>query len=138
MPRIIKLKKNLPRKHYVADAVIVWCFDCRFKNGLKALENEFKLKNTDLIIVAGGAKNISNPEKPTDKDFILDQIEKSIKLHHAKKIFLMAHDNCGAYGNTSKEKVLEDLLRAKKIVSKSFQIPIESIFVDFKNINFVE
>ncbi len=139
MPRIIKLEKKLPQEHYTADAVIVWCFDARFKNGLKELETALSLYNTDLIIIAGGAKNIANPEKLTDKKFILGQIEKSIKLHHTKRMLLMAHDHCGAYGSVDKKKVLKDLAEAKKIAAIAFpSVHIETIFVDFENINFLE
>ena len=99
MNQLINLiKYNSPKEHYTADACIVWCFDDRFTGLLKEL-NRFGFKNIDLIKVAGGAKGLIGPESA--RAFLLDQIEKSIKLHHAPLIILMVHKNCGAYGTLS-------------------------------------
>jgi len=141
--RTIRLDKSLSRDHYIADALIIRCIDCRFKRCLTDLESELKLKFVDTIIVAGGAKNISAPENHSDKDFIFSQIEKSIKLHHTKRIFIESHDECGAYGGAKKEKVLSDLLRAKEMVQKfkpvaEKDIPVDALFVDFNSINFMD
>jgi hypothetical protein len=53
----------------------------------------------DPIKIAGGAKSLASPEQESDREFILDQIRKSMQLHGTTRAILMAHSDCGAYGN---------------------------------------
>ena len=146
MPKItrtIKFHEPLSKEHYTIDATIVWCIDRRFKRGITELKKALDIEKVDRITVAGGAKDFADPENVGDRKYLSKQIEKSIKLHHPKKIILMAHDNCGAYGNTPKNVVLSDLIKAKKIVEEfppvvKLKIPVETVFVDFESINFIE
>lgn len=136
------MKKDLclsPEAHYTADACIVWCFDNRFSNAFENFKINRGMKHYDLISVAGGALTLASPANK-GFDFLLGQIEASIRLHHAKKIILMMHQDCGACGgskafpNKNKEvkKIKQNLGAARKNVS-SFSVPIETIFVDFKD-----
>jgi hypothetical protein len=54
--------------------------------------------NSDPIKVAGGAKYLASPEHETDREFVLDQIRKSMRLHGTTRVVLMVHSDCGAYG----------------------------------------
>jgi len=133
-----------PREHYKADACIVWCFDGRFSGLLNAFSAQFK--NFDLIKVAGGAKALSGGALPC-RDFVLEQIETSIRLHHAKQIILMRHLDCGADGGSesfpSLEKEMEymtnELADAKKFVADKIpDVPIKTCFADFNGLYDVE
>lgn len=88
--------------HYTADAFAVRCFDNRFWSVFHRFIKTQNLKQIDLESVAGGAKIFSSPEQESDRDFMLRELEKSIKLHHAKKIMLFTHHDCGAYGGFGK------------------------------------
>jgi len=105
---------------YHADAVILWCFDARFSGALDSLIKKKKLKMADIIKVAGGAKDAGN-------SYVLSQIEKSFKLHYPKEVYLMIHEECGAYGGksydpkkelASREKILKSFLKKKGIRAK--------------------
>lgn len=128
-------------KHYTADAFVVRCLDKRcgevFDRFIESLGLRW-IENPESP--AGGAKIFSDPEKEGDQDFMLREIEKSIKLHHTKKIMLFTHSNCGAYGGLArfggdKEKEFEfhtrELRKAKKVVKKRFpRLKIETYFID--------
>ena len=56
MKKVISFKSD--RKHYNADACIVWCFDNRFGDLLSKFKKKFGLRYTDDLEVAGGAMNL--------------------------------------------------------------------------------
>jgi len=89
------------REHYTADAAVVWCFDHRFQLVLHKLLKKIGVGRFDLIVVAGGAKNLSSPSSENDRQFVLGQIRSSIRLHGTKNVILMLHSDCGAYGGLS-------------------------------------
>lgn len=84
--------------HYTADAFAVRCFDNRFWRAFHAFIKHRGLGHIDAESVAGGAKIFSSPEKEGDRDFMLRELEKSIKLHHTAHVLLFTHHDCGAYG----------------------------------------
>jgi hypothetical protein len=89
---------DAPRDRYQCDAAILWCFDNRFELGLRKYLHRIGIVNIDPIKVAGGAKNLASPEKESDREFVLEQIRKSISLHGTKRVILKVHSDCGAYG----------------------------------------
>jgi len=73
--------------------------DFRLIKGIKKYMEDMGLTgDCDLVSVAGAAKNISNPGDVFDTQFVLKQVGLSHDLHHIKKIILMNHLDCGAYG----------------------------------------
>ena len=100
------------------------------------------MRNIDLIKIAGGARVFATHEIEAEEDYFRGQIEKSVKLHHTRKVILMVHQNCGAYGKTFDDTASEEnfykteLENAKKSVeaflrSKNLQIPIETYYATF-------
>lgn len=138
---------KLSQNHYTADAVLIWCFDNRFWPAFEEFVKGEGYANFDPVFIAGGAKNIASPEEEQHREFILRQIELSVKLHRPKKIVLMNHSDCGAYGGLAHfENDPEKELAAHKVelkLAKEFLemspaakgLPIETIFVDFDNIH---
>ncbi|MBI4224716.1 MAG: hypothetical protein HY617_00120 [Candidatus Sungbacteria bacterium] len=130
--------------HYTADAFVVRCFDNRFWSVFHKCIKAQGLKHIDLESVAGGAKIFSSPEQEGDRDFMLRELEKSIKLHHTKKIMLFTHHDCGAYGgfgtfenNTEQEFAFhtEEHRKATAAIRGRFpDLPVESYFMDEQGI----
>ena len=89
------------REKYQCDAAVIWCFDNRFQLELTKYLKRLGILNTDPIKIAGGAKSLASPEHSTDRDFVLEQIRKSVRLHGTKLVILMVHSDCGAYGGLS-------------------------------------
>lgn len=85
--------------HYVADACIVWCFDDRFTGLLHEFTKD--LENFDLVKISGGAKVLAEGPSPA-RDFVQEQIAVSLRLYGTKKIILMLHEDCAAYGGSKR------------------------------------
>jgi hypothetical protein len=134
-------------EHYTAEAFTLRCFDDRFWKAFKNFLKQKGIKHIDPESVAGGVKILATPEKESDRDFMLREIEKSIRLHHTKKIMLFSHHACGAYGgfeafgNDREEEFRrhkEEYRKAHKVINDHFpNLAIESYFIDDKGVRLV-
>src|SRR6202043_1192456 len=88
---------DAPREKYHCDAAILWCFDNRFELGFRKFLKRIGVNSSDPIKIAGGAKCMASPEHETDREFVLEQIRKSMRLHGTRRVILMLHSDCGAY-----------------------------------------
>jgi carbonic anhydrase len=138
-----------PREKYECDAVILWCFDDRFELAFRKFLARSGVVHSDPIKIAGGAKSLVSPEHETDRDFVLDQIRKSIKLHGTRRAILMLHSDCGAYNglhegfggdrNAEAEHHCGDLQRASANLRRAIpEIAVNAYFVDFEGVWEVE
>ncbi len=79
--------------------VIFHCIDFRFAADIKAyLEDENLLGDIDVVSIAGCVKNLVDPAKETDAEFVMRQLDISKRLHGVGRVVLMNHLDCGAYG----------------------------------------
>jgi carbonic anhydrase len=135
---------DAPREKYQCDAAIVWCFDNRFDLGFRMYLKRAGVIYTDPIKVAGGAKCLASPEHESDREFVLGQIRKSIRLHRTKRVILMVHSDCGAYGGleafkndaaVEAEHHRQELDRvARDLLAAIPGITVEDYFVDFEGV----
>ncbi len=136
---------DAPRGKYQCDAAILWCFDNRFDLGFHKFLKKIGVVHSDPIKIAGGAKCLASPEQESDREFVLEQIRKSIRLHGTKRVILMVHSDCGAYGGLAgafhgdaKAEALhhqQELHRAAANLSEAIPgIEIQGYFVDFEGI----
>lgn len=103
---------NTSDPHHTCQAVVISCMDFR----LQEMIHKWAVKNIkdgfDRVALAGGVKNL---------DFVLSQIELSVKLHGIKEAYLINHEDCGAYGKEGTfEKHKKNLLFAKKTLARKF------------------
>jgi hypothetical protein len=137
-----------PREKYHCDAAVVWCFDNRFELAFRKFLKRAGVFNCDPIKVAGGAKCLASPENEAERAFVLEQIQKSIRLHGTRRVVLMLHSDCGAYGGL---KAFHDDARAeaeclagemnRAAASLAAAIPglaVEGYLVDFEGVWEVE
>lgn len=140
---------DAPREKYHCDAAIVWCFDNRFQLGFTKFLKRLGVSNSDPIKIAGGAKCLASPEHETEREFVLEQIRKSIRLHGTRLAILMVHSDCGAYGGLAggfggdarieAQHHEEELQRAADCLKKAIPgIDVQAYFVDFEGIWAVE
>jgi hypothetical protein len=139
---------DAPRERYQCDAAIVWCFDNRFQLGFAKYLKRRGITNSDPIKIAGGAKSLASPDPPADRDFVVEQIRKSMRLHGTKLVMLMVHSDCGAYGGLEgfggdalreARHHEEELRRAAEYLRETVSgIEVEAYFVDFEAIWAVE
>lgn len=130
--------------HYTAEAFTLRCFDDRFWKIFKHFLKKTGIQRIDPESVAGGAKILASPEKESDRDFMLREIEKSAKLHGTTRILLFTHHDCGAYGGFNRfnndpqaefDFHAEEHKKARDTVQARFpQLAIESYFLDAEGI----
>ena len=82
-------------EYYTADAFVVRCFDDRFRQVFNNFLDSRGLKHIDCESVAGGVKVLASPEEEGDRDFIFRELEKSIRLHGAKNVWIFSHSDWG-------------------------------------------
>jgi len=134
-----------PRERYQCDAAIVWCFDNRFDLGFRKFLKKIGVTYSDPIKIAGGAKSLAAPEGAIEREFVLDQIRKSIQLHDTRRVILMLHSDCGAYGGLAGgfggdaraeiEHHQRELRRAAATLRRELPgIAVDGYFVDFEGV----
>jgi carbonic anhydrase len=89
---------------HICEAIVFRCIDHRIdQEVLTRLLREAGVCSGkfDLVSVAGAAKDLLSAE---GSSFLLKQVEISQLLHDIKKIVLVPHDDCGAYGTADSEE----------------------------------
>src|SRR5262249_45807490 len=129
---------------YVADAAVVSCFDERIRQTVNKFLKRRGILRPDMIVVAGGAKTLASPGNDFERDFILEQLRISIVLHNTRRVILLSHSDCGAYGGLAVfdgDRVREqayhrtELERARDLVRARFpEIPVQGLFVNFEGV----
>lgn len=138
-------------EHYIAKAYTVRCVDDRFRD---AFEKFLPIIGIDLRSghdhidpkspTGGGIKVFASPDKESDREYSIRELEASIALHHPEKILLFSHTDCGMYGtlkrfNGDKDKELEfhvaEHKKAREFLRTRFpNFVVESYFIDEKGI----
>jgi carbonic anhydrase len=93
---------DAPSEWYACDAAIVCCFDSRFDVGFSKFLKRMGIVQADPIRIAGGAKVLVAPDRESDREFVLEQIRSSIRLHGTRRVILVLHSDCGAYGRLAR------------------------------------
>ncbi len=136
---------DAPREKYHCDAAILWCFDNRFELGFRKFLKRIGVNYSDPIKIAGGAKCMASPEHESDRQFVLEQIHKSMRLHGTRRVILMLHSACGAYGgltggfegDTAAEAAHHERELQRAAANLRAAIPgieVQGYFVDFDGI----
>lgn len=78
---------------------VVHCMDFRFQGAIfDYLDKNGWLHDCDVVSIAGGVK---------DADYLLGQLDISIKLHGTEEAMLINHIDCGAYGGSEQFSSLD-------------------------------
>jgi hypothetical protein len=133
-----------PAAPYVADAAVLCCFDHRIGTAVRKFLKKQEIERVDMIVVAGGAKTLASPRNDFERDFILEQVRMSIRLHQTKRVLVMSHSDCATYGGLAHFKGDRDaeaahhrgeLLHAAELLTSNFpNISVEPYFVKFDGI----
>lgn len=108
-------------------AVVLTCIDFRFwRETLEFVEKELNIKSFDFPSLPGAAKAIN--KCMDENDLAMQCIGVPCDLHHAKKIVIVNHEDCGAYGGSAKfasrekeQKFHEgELKKAKEKISRKY------------------
>ncbi len=93
----MKTKFKYDNIHF-CEAVVLCCIDFRFwRETLEFVEKEMGLHSFDFPSLPGAAKAINE-----GSDLALECVKVPCDLHHAEKIVIVNHEDCGAYGGSAK------------------------------------
>ena len=120
------------------EALVISCIDFRFQEHLKQFLNRKHFQNYDLVSVAGSAKNLVASKQSSE--FLLNQVLISYNLHRVKNIYIINHQNCGAYGpslvsGSLQEKTTHrrDLEKARQLIKRKLpSLKVKLYFMNFK------
>jgi len=85
---------------HACEAVVLSCIDFRFwQETVKFVEEELGIKSFDFPSLPGAAKAIN---ECADEDIATKCLQVPCDLHHVKKIVIINHADCGAYGGSVK------------------------------------
>ncbi len=132
---------------HVCDAALFVCEDFRLhqrKDGRNFIANFIKGENIDcdLITRGGDIQDIVRPKSGGFKDSMLRDAEVSAKLHRVKKVYLVSHEDCGAYGGseafvdreTEKKQHIADMQAAAVVIEEKFSpIEVSLHYAELKN-----
>jgi len=139
---------NSPPDPYVADAAVLCCFDQRIRLATNKFLQRQGIVRPDMIVVAGGARTLASPRNDFERDFILEQVRMSIRLHRTQRMFVMSHSDCATYGGLAAfdgdrgreaRHHHQELQRAAELVRVNFPtLEVECFFVNFEGVHAVE
>ncbi len=93
-------------------ALVVTCIDFRFQKYIQKWTDTTIVGGFDRVAIAGGVKSLP---------LITEQVALSHKLHKIRTVYLINHEDCGAYGEEgSFETHKKDLKNAQKVLAKKF------------------
>ena len=115
-----RLHQRVDGRNYISDFIKSLSGDC------------------DIITRGGGVLDIVRPAESGFRESVVRDLKVSTELHQVKEIYLINHEDCGAYGSmnfSSKDEELKqhfrDLKKAKKIIGEEFkQIKIKIFFAE--------
>ena len=136
-----------PPDPYIADAAVLCCFDQRIRLATYKFLKHQGILLPDMIVVAGGAKTLASPRNDFERDFILEQVRMSIRLHQTRQVFLMSHSDCATYGGLvafGGDRTREadhhrgELQRAADLIATNFpELGVKCFFLNFEGVHAV-
>ncbi len=110
-------------ENHIAQNIVITCIDFRLQQAInKWIAQHFQTGTFDRVALGGGVKNL---------DIILGQIDMAVRLHHIKRVILINHEDCGAYGTEGTSlKHSEDLKAAKVKVKQTYSaLEVETYYL---------
>ena len=143
------------RDQYTCDGAIVWCYDNRFEAVFRKLLKRIGVIYSDPIRVAGGARSLALPKNNGEREFVLEQIRISMRLHNTRTVVLMLHyddpafhrmreayGGLAAFNNDPAQEAENhnnDLMRAAAFLQSEIPgLTIKAFYVDFDGVFEVE
>ncbi len=126
---------DCPQEVYQADACVISCFDFRFDLQLRKFLKRCGVAVFDHVKIPGSVKVIAQPDRDSDRDFVLGMVRTSLRLHGPRRLLLFGHNDCGAYPGAPPEAVTADVAKAATFFANAEPtLQIESFFCDFDGV----
>jgi len=126
---------DCPREHYHADACVISCYDFRFEAQLRKFLSRRGVAAYDQVKIPGSVKVIAQPDRDSDRDFVVNMVRISMRLHGTRRLMLFGHQKCGAYGGARGDVVIADLAKAAAYFANlEPTLQVETYFCDFDGV----
>jgi hypothetical protein len=123
------------REVYRAEACLISCYDFRFDAQLRKFLKRCGVAVYDHVKIPGSVKAVASPGRDSDRDFVVEMVRISVRLHGAKRLMLFGHAECGAYGHAPPEVVIADVNKAAAYFATAVAgLQIDSYFCDFDGV----
>jgi carbonic anhydrase len=95
------------------ETLVVHCIDYRLQGFLnKWVANNLPVRGYDRVAIAGGVNDVY---------YVIRQVDVAVRLHEIKKVILINHEDCGAYGEAGNfERHKTDLNEARRKITALF------------------
>ncbi|MCF6148641.1 MAG: hypothetical protein E3K37_08275 [Candidatus Kuenenia sp.] len=114
------------KKHW-CNTMVINCSDFRFARAAQELINEklgFK-GDYDYFSIPGSIRNMLNKET---RKLVMDTFGISVRLHHVKRIVIIAHEDCIGYGGEEAfsdheeeyNRIVQDMKKARRLMRFRF------------------
>lgn len=114
------------------EAVILTCIDFRFwKETTEFIEKEVGIRSFDFPSLPGAAKAIN---ECTEGDLATQCIGVPCDLHHVKKMVIVNHEDCGAYGGSKDFETREE---EQKFHEKELQKAKEKLLAKYSDKEYI-
>jgi hypothetical protein len=131
---------------HAVEAAVVFCLDPRFFDvTVRFIREELGLKTTDNHVCPGGPKTLV--DEKTSEIFLQEIGDISVSLHHATKVVLIAHRDCGKYGGSrafsdpkeERMRQVGDLIKAKNAITERFPgVQVRTYYLEIVGKNEIE
>src|SRR3989338_1765558 len=119
------------------DTLVITCIDYRFAFANQEFINDtLGLKdNYDHISIPGSIYNLVNPETQA---LLFSKFELSVRLHLIKRIVIISHIDCGAYGGSAsfgseiaeRETLITDLTNARRLLIEKYPTLEVNLYIE--------
>jgi sugar phosphate isomerase/epimerase len=103
--------------------------------------NELFEGGFDVISLAGASKSLADGSEEI-RDFFLRQVSVSTDLHHAERVIVFHHSDCGAYAKDysfsspeeEKARQVEDMKKTREILKERYpQVEVILVYGELKD-----
>jgi hypothetical protein len=126
--KTVKYSTFFKEKSQWCDALVITCTDFRFTSATQEFVNErLGLKgNYDYISIPGSIRNMLDSNT---RDLVLNKFGISFRLHHVKRVIILAHQDCSTgYGGSTRfenpekeyKTICKDLKKARMLLGLRF------------------
>ncbi|HHT9136833.1 MAG: hypothetical protein Q6358_03140 [Candidatus Brocadiales bacterium] len=126
--KTVKYSKFFDEKKHWCDALVITCTDFRFTTATQEFINDrLGLKGKyDYISIPGSIRNLMDSKT---RDLVLNTFGVSFRLHHVKRVVILAHQDCTiGYGGSKSftepeveyKTICKDLKKARRLFGIKF------------------
>ena len=136
---------NFAQEHaHECDSLVVMCMDFRFHAKIAEIIAHSGYRQFDLVALPGGSRSITDEGS---REAVLSAIEIGVTVHKVRRVIIVDHVDCRAYGGSEAFKDAEEeerrhtdaLLEASRIVREKVPgLEVVPVYADWSRVKTVD